>query len=141
MQPRSPKPESWASRNRVLLVVLIVVIVLIAFALAYVVLESVGVTVTSIHLTSTDNNCGQNGRTASGYKTVPHGFLTRTFTIVNPNPHESCTITTVRPLTPGFKLSDLNVPLTVSADGTAALSMIITSPGSHYDGVLTLDLE
>ena len=118
-------------------VVVIVVIVIVVISLA----ASSSVTVTAINFTSSDNACGANGHSESGFTTSGGGSVSYTLSVTNGNILLSCTISSVSATTSGFSISGANVPLTIPAGGTESLSFTITAPSGSYNGVLTIDIE
>lgn len=122
------------------MVVVVVIIVVIAFFL-YSAAQASSIDVTAINLTSSDNACGMNGHTFSGYTTSGGGSVSDTLTIPNGNILLSCTINSVSSTTSGFSISGANVPLTIPAGGTESLSFTIHAPSGSFNGVLTIDIE
>jgi hypothetical protein len=124
----------------VAVVVVVAIIAAAAFKNSGVNNSGVEVTVTAINIVSSDNACGVNGKTVSGYSAVGGESVQKTLVITN-GPFFSCTINSVSATTSGFSISGANVPLSIPAGGSESLSFFIGSPNSDYSGVLTLDIE
>lgn len=119
----------------------VAVVVAVIVILALLAAVSTSIDVTAINFTSSDNACGTNGGTSSGFTTSGGGSIQDTVTIINSNLFDSCTIASVSATTSGFSISGANVPLTIPAGGQESLSFTITAPSGSYTGVLTIDFE
>lgn len=97
------------------------------------------INVSAIHYTSTDGACG-TGATGPGFKAVGGATVTETVT-VSGGLFAACTVDSVVATTSGFSISGANVPLTVLAGKSAALTFTVHTPKSVYSGVLTIDVE
>jgi hypothetical protein len=134
-----------------LVIVLVIVVVVIVAALWFLGNSNTGtnnggantvvVDVTAINIVSSDNACGTNGHTFTGYTTSGGGSEQDTLTVTNSDIFLSCTISSVSATTSGFSISGANVPVTIPASGSEAVSFSIGSPNAAYTGVLTLNIE
>lgn len=148
-QPPPPSKKSRAALGAVIVIVIVLLVILVGlYAGGFLTPASNGgsgssakVDVTAINLVSSANPCGVNGNSFTGYTTPAGGSEQDTLTITNNGLLFSCTISSVSATTSGFSISGANVPLTIPAGGTQALSFTIGSPNSAYTGVLTLDIE
>jgi hypothetical protein len=138
----SPTPPPTRRHGRLywiaLFIGVIVLVLVVIGAVAFYFAVSASSTVTAINTTSSDDACGMNGQTFSGF-TSTGGRHQETITVTG-GPLLSCTIHSVTVVTPGFGISGANVPLTVPAGGSAALTFWVHTPYG-YDGVLTLAVE
>jgi hypothetical protein len=143
MAPPPPKrhgPLYWIAVVIGVIVLIVVVVVVIAAVLFVSVGGANTVAVTGINTISSDNACGANGGTASGFTTQGGGEVQYTLTMSG-GIFLSCTVNSVSATTPGFTISGANTPLTIPADGSADLSFTIHAPSSSFSGVLTIDIE
>ena len=141
--PTAPVAKKHGALYWVALVIGIIVIIVIALVVSGLILFAAApkVDVTAINFTSSDNACGMNSQTSSGFSTTGGGSVQLSYTIDNTDPLFSCTINTVSATTSGFSISGANVPLTIAAGGSQTLSMTIHAPSGSYSGVLTIDVE
>lgn len=138
-QPPAPQRK----HSRVLIIVLVIVVVAIVVVAAFVILAPAPypIQVQDINIWAPDNVCGLNSNPS--YFTGWNGSTSQvqTFDFGMPNYNStSCTIVSVVTNTSGFKLSDIQVPLTIPGGDTAGASMNITikSPSSDFNGYLNL---
>ncbi len=134
-------PPPPPKKHTALIVAVVVIVVVIIAIIAGIALlgSSSAVDVTAINITSSDNACGVNGHTFSGFTTSSGGAMQNTFTIPNKG-ILTCTINSVSSTTSGFSLSGANTPVSIPAQGTESVSFTIHCPNS-YNGVLTIDFE
>jgi hypothetical protein len=134
-------PLFWIVLIIIVVVIVVVVLILAAFAFFFATGAATSVLVTSINFTSSDDACGTNGQTSTGFLTHGNGMVQDTLTISNPNPTISCAITSISASTPGFSVSGANTPITIPGGASRTLTFTIHAPKAAFDGVLTLDLE
>lgn len=123
------------------IVVVVVVVVIVIAVLASLAAVGSSVDVTAINVTSSDNACGANGHSFSGFTTGSGGTEQYTLSVTNGNILLSCTISTVAATSSGFSISGANTPVSIPAHGTQSVSFTIHAPSGSYTGVLTLDIE
>jgi len=140
-------PARPPTRHRTWLTVavLAVVAVLVLPSIAFVFLptsSSSKVIVTTIHFTSLDNACGVNDLNTNGFNASPGESLgIGVYMYGNSTPGggtAACTIHSLSTITPGFSITETNVPLGILANKSATLKFTVNMPGSAYTGVLTL---
>jgi hypothetical protein len=119
-------------------IVLVIVVIAVLASLGSV---SAAVDVTAINVTSSDNACGVDGHSFSGFTTNSGGAVQDTLTVRNTNTFQTCSIQSVSTTTSGFSLSGANTPISIPAGGTQSLSFTIHAPSGSYNGVVTVDIE
>lgn len=98
--------------------------------------------VTAVYFTSSDNVCNASKLNWTGYSTGSGGSYELAFPVTNPSYFVACTITSVRAVTPGFRVAGpSDLPLTIPAATESWLEVTIVSPAGTYHGNLTLDAE
>jgi len=130
----------------VIVLVVIVVVILILGVVSYLLLptSSPNINITGVNFFSTDDACGLNGATASGFTANSSQAYPLSFYISGNNTTNggtaACTINSVSTSTPGFSITGANVPLPVPENESPLLSFTLNCPSSPYSGVLTIEV-
>jgi hypothetical protein len=98
------------------------------------------VTVTVIDLRSSDNACGLNGTTEPGFRGVTNAASGETWHITGPT--GGCTINGLSAVTAGFEVLSLDLPQSIAAGQTVAISVsfVMISLGGPYTGPLVISV-
>jgi hypothetical protein len=138
-----PAPPARPRGTRTIVIVLLVVVVLIVavIAVAYVLYPAPPVQVQAINIWAPDNVCGlnANGIYFGGFNSSASANQTYEFGMPNFN-YTTCTVVGVTTNTSGFSLFDVQVPLTIAANGTSDMNITIQAPSS-FSGDLNLVLS
>jgi len=140
--------------STILLIVVVFVVILLVFgAIAYLLAPSSSsgpaVTITGVNFFSPDNVCGLNGASDPTWynETAGQSFPLSyeisgnvTGNVSGVNTTAPCEIYTLTTSTPGFNITDANVPLVIAANATENLGFTVDPPNSTWSGVLTLVL-
>jgi len=146
--PGYPPPPPRRSRARTVVIVLVVIVVLILIlgVVSYFLLPSAApaINITGINFFSSDNACGLDGATSSGFGANTSQAYPLSFYISGNNTTNggtaACNITSVSTSTSGFSITGANVPLAVPVNSSPLLSFTVNCPSSPYTGVLTIVL-
>lgn len=101
---------------------------------------AVAVDVTVIDLTSSDNACGLNGTTEPGFQGVTNAASGENWHITGTP--EGCTISGISAVTGGFQVLSVDVPQSIAAGQTAAISVsfVMIGLGGPYTGPLVISV-
>jgi hypothetical protein len=135
------RPLSRGQWGMILLAFVVVAVVLVVAGLAFLATTKDTVSVSSIHLTSTDDACGVKGQILDGFTANEGDSVHESLKVFNGNLTSSCTIRSVTSETGGFTVVDANTPVIIPHLTPANLSFTIDTPRSSYAGSITLDLE
>lgn len=142
-----PPPRRSRARTIVIVLAVIVVVILVLGVVSYLLLPSAtyAINVTGINIFSSDDTCGLNGETATGFSANTSQAYPITFQITGNNTTNggtaACSISSVSTSTPGFSITGANVPLQVPVNASPLLSFTVNCPSSAYTGVLTLQIN
>jgi hypothetical protein len=139
--PSAPPP-----RRRSLALVIVVVVVVIILVLALLAVAAVflvpkpGIQVASFIVYAPDNVCGLNATPIyyPGYNGSTGANQQFDLSVPNYN-YTTCTVQAITTNTSGFGLSDVQVPLSIPANGTGSLNITLVVPTSRYSGSVNLD--
>ena len=148
-----PPRRSSAGRTLLTIIVVFVVILLVFGVISYLLAPASSsgpaVTITGVNFTSPDNACGLNGaidpswyNTSAG-QSFPLSYDISgnvTGNVSGVNTTAPCEIYTLTTTTPGFNITDANVPLYIAANTTQILGFTVNPPNAAFSGVLTLVL-
>jgi hypothetical protein len=136
-----PPPLPKKSRTGLVVVIVVVIVVIILMAVAAALLltrPKLGVDVNGVKWSGSNPCAGLSGQTTPGFVGPDGGTLSYSLGVSNPSPILGCTINSISATTSGFSVSGGNLPLTISAGGSATLAFTIDLPGSDFSGVLDL---
>ncbi|MGP8075857.1 MAG: zinc ribbon domain-containing protein [Thermoplasmata archaeon] len=136
-----PAPPPRRRRRRLVIAVIVVVVVLIVAVVAVDYFTMPPVQVAYVFVWAPDNVCGLNTNAIefSGYNGSTGASQTLDFLMPNYNA-TTCTVVSAATNSSGFSLSEIQVPLSISAGGTASMNITITSPSSDFSGNMNLVL-
>ena len=154
MSPPPPPPRRRGLGNTIVVIVVVFVVILLVFGvIAYLLVPAPSsgpaVTITGVNFFSPDNVCGLNGAidptwyNQTAGQSFPLSYEVSgnvTGNVSGINTTAPCVIDTLSTSTPGFNITDANVPLTIAANTTELLGFTVDPPNSAYSGVLTLVL-
>ncbi|MGA8302592.1 MAG: hypothetical protein WA691_00020 [Thermoplasmata archaeon] len=123
----------------VLVVAVVVAITLIVLAVAYfLAITNFGIDVSGVSWGGSNSCAGLSGQTTPGFTGHNGGTASYSVTLSNQDPLSSCTIHSISATTPGFSVTGGNLPLTISAGGSATLALTIDLPSSNFSGIIEL---
>jgi hypothetical protein len=134
------QPPRRRSMTRVIVIVVVVILVIGLLVFLFYPVSTPTVNITVINFVSSDNACGLNGETASGFSTNVSQPVDLEFSMMNFNstPGE-CTVHTIGTNTTGFSITGASpLPLVIPANATENWNFTVNVPGSSYTGVLTV---
>ncbi|MGD0589078.1 MAG: hypothetical protein ABSA63_09870 [Thermoplasmata archaeon] len=136
-----PAPPPRRRHRRLVIAVIVVVVVLIVAVVAVDYFEMPPVQVAYVYVWAPDNVCGLNANAIEfpGYNGSTGASQTLDFLMPNYNT-STCTVVSATTNSSGFSLSEIQVPLSISAGGTASMNITITSPSSDFSGNMNLVL-
>jgi hypothetical protein len=126
----------------VIVAVIVVVLILVVAVVALQFLAApAGVTVNYINIWANDNACGYNANPTSYYGFNSSTGQSQTFVFPFQNYNSTaCTIHSLTTNSSGFAISGFVVPIQIAGNGTANVTITITSPGSPYNGDMNIDM-
>lgn len=140
-RPSAPPPRR---HHGLIIAVVVIIVILIAGVATFALLVPAGppVAVGYINIYAPDNVCGLNSNPIAfyGYNSSTGASQTLDFGMPNYNA-TTCVIQSATTNTSGFVLSDIQVPLSIPANGTGSMNITITSPSSDYSGNMNLVLS
>ena len=125
-------------KSRAALTVVVALAAVLAVLAAVFIVPGSGPTVTVTGVNFVGNGACGILMTAPGFSATPGGAEQFSGRVSNTNPG-ACTIESIRSETPGFTVTEANVPLVV-APGFGALAWTVQVP-LYYDGILTLNFS
>ena len=137
-------PGARPSRRRWLPVVAlgaVALLLIVAGALLLLTPASPSVRVSALALASRDHACGIRNQSLAGFVAVPDATVHEVLTVTNPNASASCAIVALSVSTPGFRLTSMDLPLSLGPAQHGELVFDLLVPNGAFAGAVDLDLE
>lgn len=131
-----PRRESKKWLVAAIVAAVVVIIVIVAFFMLAPI--KLGIDVSDVQWSGSNSCGGLPGQTTPGFIGPDGGTLSNSLKVTNTDPSMSCSINSISATTSGFSVVGSNLPLEISAGGSATLTFTINLPSSDYTGPLEL---